>query len=512
MNRPRLSLTLLGLGVVVGIVAGVLHVAETTHAPVPRPNFLVIDIDTFSWDHMGVIRDGKSNTPNLDALAARGARFTQAISHSGWTLPALSSVLTGTMPVAIRVENGRVPFRAPGVRDLPQILSFYDYKSTVFWGGTLPGPVGGLVSAYFHQISTVKGPAIPATQEVLAWLGDTPAEPFFAYVHDVDLHQPFLYGDLPADDPYADPVLQLAGKTYAELHAALSAKIGEEAAQLATRAHYDIMVARYDAAVGRILAKLAKVGLADRTVIIVTSDHGEDLFEHAHADHGLLYDSTLKVPLIVVDPDMPRTGLVVDTVVQASDLAPTLLSRAGIPVDAGMDGRSWLPLIGLASGAYTERPVFSLTDACHASWRTKDRKVILRDGRPRSDRAWYAPGGDNGVKVVLSDLLDRPELKGLPMPDCSAPGSTGNIAVAGQIEALGPTAADLWVELYDLGRDPGERHNLVAEREDEAVQLLRPLVTTMVARKRLVEGTQGEALSPAQVRTIREQGYWGLVK
>ena len=90
--------------------------------PVSRPpNVLVIDIDTLSYDHVGVQKNGVTTTPHIDALAERGVRFTHAFSHSGWTLPALSASFSGRLSVPVRMEGGGNSWRQSGTRDFAEI-------------------------------------------------------------------------------------------------------------------------------------------------------------------------------------------------------------------------------------------------------------------------------------------------------------------------------------------------------------------------------------------------------
>ena len=101
-----------------------------------RPNILLIDVDSWSWDHVSVQTNGVSNTPNFDAIAARGVKFTHAFAHSGWTGPSIHVLLTGQLPVPTAGTEASVQWRAKGARDLPEILGYYGYHSEVFWGVT----------------------------------------------------------------------------------------------------------------------------------------------------------------------------------------------------------------------------------------------------------------------------------------------------------------------------------------------------------------------------------------
>ncbi len=495
---------------VLSVACGGNGAAPQSHA---RPNILVIDIDTFRADHLGAIREGRPVTPALDALAARGTRFTNAYSQSGWTIPALVSNLTGTLPVVIAAEDGEVAWRPAGTRDLAEIVAMYGYSTAAFWGTTIPGTMAAAISPAFQTNSVHQGKlSSPPTHEVTEYLADRPVEPFFAFVHDIDLHHPTAYMTEDGRVPFDNRSIPRGVSNYQAIFDRVRTSDGDEIAAQTMLARYDGVIHLYDAAVGRILAALEDAGLADHTVVVVTSDHGEDFVEHSVAEHGLLYDTTLHVPLIVADPAAPG-GRTVDVVVQSVDLAPTLLARAGIPVDRSMDGRSYLSLLGGTGEAgeapYTERPVFSLTEACHVSLRTRTAKLILRDTRLHADRRWQPVGGKNNVVVTLGAFADAHDLGNALLADCS--GITAPADAVTHTER-GPGPEELAIELYDLTTDPGELANLVSVQPQLAQELLGPLLRTLADRRRALAGAQKETMTPATVRAMKEQGYWGLLQ
>ena len=499
--RNRL-LALVGASVVlVGACAVIaLELSASDDRAARGPNFLVIDIDVLSWDHIGVVRDGVSNTPNIDALARRGVRFTNAFSHSGWTLPALSSLLSGMLPSPARANWRSVPWFPASSHLMPEILGYYGYTTAAFFGYGVAG--SSPFSARFQHVYVRTPPASgpipdPPTEDVLTFLDRAPT-PFFALVHDANMHHTYLYNREDVAEGFPPPTASEKDLLYSSVYAHLSATQGEAAAQEAIRRHYDRMVGYYDAAVGTILDRLEEDGLADDTVVVVTSDHGDDFFEHANVAHGLLYDSTIRVPLIVYDPRAQMSGQELSTVVQYTDLAPTLLERAGVPRAQDMVGQSLLPLLGLSAGAYTERPVYAMSSPCHAAWRAGGRKLVLRQQGDGDE--WFPAGGLNQVHVTLPDFLQAQGLTDLVLPDCAMVGG-GELGGRGSV----------LVEYYDLGADPGERRNLVDVAPQDAAALLPPLLRTLDERARAVAGTVGQPLSGAEVEALRRQGYWGLV-
>lgn len=475
--------------------------AEVAPASLPDPerppNFLIIDIDTLTADRVGSLRDGVSITPVIDGLASRGARFSEAFSQAGWTLPAVSSVLTGSLPVALNMEDGGVSWRGAGVRDLPEILGLYGYTTIAFWGNTLPGPLSDVMFGTFGSVSYRKTKQEWPTTELIRWLATSPKEPFFAMVHEIDLHDPSAMGEIAY--PYDTPDSRAPTPSYERLFHNLAARVGEDQAREVVYARYEGVLHVYDAALGRVLAELQRDGRDARTVVVVTSNHGEDFFDHAIVDHGLLYDTTLRVPLVVMDPATPTPGRVVDTLVQSVDLAPTVLARAGIPADRTMDGRSMMSLLGHDAVAYEERPLFSLSERCHVSLRHGGRKLILRPAKDPPQRRWWKPaGGENAVRIPLTDFVARFGPADAPLPTCPATGA-------------GENAGDPLVELYDLTVDPGERKNLALERPEEASRMLRSLLVLLQERAEAAQAAPSSRIVPEAEQKIREQGYWGMM-
>ncbi len=430
----------------------------------PRPNFLVIDLDTLRADRIGRTRDGESITPHIDALAARGVRFDQMIAQSGWTLPSLAALLTGRLPLGVleRVPGGDVVWMRPDARTVPEILGLYGYRTVVFYGPTLPATFP-MMRQGFAEVGAPPRRTSPdgdAAREVVQWIGRSPREPWFAFVHTADLHP---LGEVPREalDRYAPdhvpPCVEFNNLAYRPLVATWANALGRPAAEELFRAHYDAAVRHYDEDVGEMIAAVRREGALDRTVVILLSDHGEELFERGHVDHGPPYDFDLRVPLVIHDPTHARGPTSVDAMVQTIDVAPTILELAGIAKDADMEGSSLVPLLRGSEG-YVERPVVSITDPQRMSVRTA-AWALLRCGAP-----------------------------GCPKP---APGE-------------GPSD-ERTTELYDLAADPGQRTNL-AGRGLAVEGELRAILDGLQPGARSLRAPDG--MSAAQEQILRERGYW----
>jgi arylsulfatase A-like enzyme/Tfp pilus assembly protein PilF len=309
-----------------------------TVAPNPDRNVLLVTIDTLRADALGAY-GGRASTPNLDALAAHGARFDFAHAHAVVTLVSHASMLTGRYPYehGIRDNTGyRLPPNEPTAATL---LKARGFSTGAFIGGfpldhrfgltpgfdiyddrmTRSGPTG--------DVDERERPADAVVKSALDWINAQPGK-WFAWVHVYDPHEPYQppgeYATRFASDPY----------------------LGE--------------VSWTDAALGPLFDRVRS--LTRPTLIVVTGDHGESLGEHGERTHSLFaYEPTLHVPLIVaeVDPahrDANTAGTVIQTPVRHVDLLPTLLASAGAPAADGLPGASLLETI--AAGRGPERPSY----------------------------------------------------------------------------------------------------------------------------------------------------------
>jgi arylsulfatase A-like enzyme len=432
----------------------------------------------------------------IDSLSARGIRFTEAISQSGWTLPAVSSLLTGTWPVPMQISKGAIPWSTTGAMDIAEILGIYGYKTAIFWEKTLAGGVLDQATRFFN-VSSTNTAALP-TEEVQRWLATT-EEPFLGFVHEIDMNFPSA---MPGPYVFDDPAWP-DGLSYHQAYQQLTASVGEQRAQAAVLAHYDSVLHNYDAGIGDILKTLENRGIAERTVILLVSNHSQDFFTHTVIDHGMLYDTNLRIPLVIVDPESSFSGIVVDKIVQLIDIAPTILSRAGIPVAASMVGQPLLPPPGTEGSPYQVRPVFSMSYECAASLRTAQYKLIVRDRRSR--RAIELPSAPKTAQQLLLDFIAT---HGLEKPsECSI-----NQPKSGEKLETPTSLKEMLIELYALSEDPDEQRDLIREQPAVALEMLPVLLKMMERQREAGAAAPKNALRPEQVEQIKEQGYWGLVE
>ena len=284
-------------------------------------NILLITLDTTRADRLGCYGHAAASTPALDQLAAGGTCFDSAFAQIPLTLPSHASLLTGMHPAELGIlDNGRAAL-PDDVETLAETCRDRGYRTAAFLAASvldgrfglsagfdvyddeLPAPPGGVIE--FDQ----ERPANVVCDRALAWLAGNTDSPFFCWVHFFDPHGPYEPPE-PFRSRLADP--------------------------------YDGEVAFADTQVGRLMSWLQAHELADRTLVVVASDHGEGLGEHGESAHGVfLYDSTIRVPLILSMPTRIAAGRRVTAVVSLVDILPTLLELLGWPVPGAVSGTSF---------------------------------------------------------------------------------------------------------------------------------------------------------------------------
>jgi arylsulfatase A-like enzyme/tetratricopeptide (TPR) repeat protein len=371
-DRRRL---VIGLALFVVAAAGT---ALLVARPRPRPNVLLVTIDTLRADRLGCYGYSAAATPVLDALAARGVRFTTAIAHAPLTAPSHASILTGLLPLGHGVRDNGSFALPPSGTTLAEAFRDAGYCTAAFVSGFPLDHRFGFARGFdtyddrllrgraSRQAPYVERTAAEVTRAAVDWIRGAQA-PWFAWVHYFDPHAPY--------EPPGDLAARFAGSPY------------------------DGEIAFVDRELGRLL----DAAQATSTLVLVTSDHGESLGEHGEATHGVfVYDATLRVPWVMAGPGIPR-GRVSPVVARGIDVAPTLLDYAGLRVPPALPGR---PLRPAADGremedapAYAESLFCRLNlgwAALHA-WRTARWKLVEA---PRPEL--YDLGSDPGESRDVS--------------------------------------------------------------------------------------------------------------
>jgi arylsulfatase A-like enzyme/Flp pilus assembly protein TadD len=400
-------------------------VRRVTDAVEPEDlNVILITLDTLRTDRLSCYGAARVDTPHIDALAREGVRFTNAASTVPFTLPAHSSIMTGTYPPYHGVRENVGALLGEDIPTLAERLREAGWATAGFVSAFVLDGRWGIGRGFDHyyddfDLSEFDTPNMGSVQrtgdetvaEAVRWLDARPAgQPFFMWLHLYDPHEPYT-----PPEPY---------KT-----------------QYPDRP-YDGEVAFTDSLIGDFRQALEERDLLEKSLVILTSDHGEGLGDHDEMFHGYyIYESTIHVALIVRPPFTANGGRVVDAPVSHVDLMPTVLDAVALSYPEIVHGRSLVPLM---TGAQT-------------NWQ---RGVYSESMYPLLHYGW-AP--------LRSLRTDRFKLIDVPRP-----------------------------ELYDLAEDRREERNLVEVQPNRALELESQLVD-------LRQGIESEAPSPDQAVELDEQ-------
>ncbi len=417
-----------------GAAAGFLLATSCAPAPPPRAEHVIlVTIDTLRADRLGCYGGRDVETPRLDRIAAEGTVAEQASAHVPLTRPSHVSILTGLLPTEHGIRDNVSPEVVPAVPLLAERFRTSGFATGGFVSSVVLAGQSGLDRGFdvyadrfegaagdAQFLSTVQKKGEDTLAEATAWLDSRRGRRVFLWLHFYEPHDPYE-----PPEPYAS---RYAGRPYE----------GE--------------VAWVDELVGRFDDRLASLGIRDRALLVVTSDHGEGLGEHGESLHGFfVYQTTLRVPLLVRGPGIAR-GARLKSTVRLVDVFPTVLELAGLPLPSGpaLSGRS---LAGaLRGGPEAAEPVTyaeTLVPLLHFGW--SDLRV-LREGR------W---------KYIQA-----------PRP-----------------------------ELYDLETDPDERHDLAAGQAAKATAMRRPLAAILQSERE--DRAAGGVVSDELVEKLGALGYVG---
>ena len=385
---------------------------------------LLVTVDTLRADALGAYGQPRPTTPRLDRLARAGVRFDAAHAHNVMTLASHANILSGRLPFQHGVRDN-AGFRFPAATEtLATLLKARGYRTGAFvsafpldarfglargfdvYDDRRPGPERALLVASRAGAATV--------ERARAFVAASSDVPTFCWVHLYEPHFPYT--------PSPESAARFPEAPY----------LGE--------------VADVDALLAPLLEPLLAAGRSGRTLVVLTSDHGESLGEHGEATHGIFaYEATLRVPLLLFQPRIfrPRT---VAAAARHVDLVPTVLDALALPLPSGLAGRSLVPV---ATGALEAAPVTTYFEALSGSL----------------NRGW-AP--------LFGVIRDGVKLVDLPVP-----------------------------EVYDLRRDPREQRDL-AGRDGGQLERLRAALSPLRAAD---AGAGARPVDTATREGLRALGY-----
>ena len=345
------------------MVLGKPQLAKNEEKP---PNVVLISIDTLRADHLSLYGYERTTSPNIDAWAEqRAVTFKTTVASAPWTLPSHISMFTGID--AVRHGFNFSDPAPPSLTLLARRLQEAGYVTKATTGGGFVGPHYGLDQGFdvFNHWSSASRHGDQSKElelgmeKALSWFDGPLPEPFFLFFHTYEVHGPyrprepyFSQFDTTGGDPSPIPLSSQTIPPNPEggfrIAKALQEHEGERRvldadAYPRLRDLYDSGIAYMDAQLARLFERLEAEGLADDTLVILTSDHGEALGEHGIVGHSDLYDFNLLIPLVIAFPGGEGAGTVFDEQVRTVDVTPTVLETVGLGVPPNLDGVSLVP-------------------------------------------------------------------------------------------------------------------------------------------------------------------------
>lgn len=308
-----------------------------------RPNLLLVVVDALRKDALHVYGNPEPVSPNIDALAARGWVFENHVAHASQTVPSVLSLMLSRLPADHGIVHrhpaqwlSKRPVYPEEFLFLAEVLRSAGYATAGFVGNPYLTGQNGFAQG-FEQLLWLQGRGEQITGSSLRWLHDREdrrSAPFFLYLHYMDVHQPYR--------PPRDYRLRFAPKRDGRVFFGNQPMPDATPQDRATSwAFYLACVAYVDDQIGAVLAELARQGIDDDTIVVVTSDHGDEFLEHGGIGHGTtVYGELVRVPLVIAYPPALAPGRRVTHLSQHLDLAPSLLRLADVPVPPAFRGTS----------------------------------------------------------------------------------------------------------------------------------------------------------------------------
>ncbi len=462
------------------------------------PDILIVLFDALRADHTSVSGYARPTTPTLEEIAREGVVFLTAYAQSSWTKPSVATLFTGVYPATHRVTalSARLP---NGLTTLPMLLKAQGYRTGVFsqngfvsplfgydrgvdrfvydhgWNvalGTVLGHVLGQVGQRLRPLAFLRplmqrldvlDPTLASgwasiadlPHALLNWIDERPDQPYFAYVHFLAPHRPYV-SPAPFDGRFGAPSKGRPASAVEPPYVPGVAPFvvpepwsAERTAALI--AAYDEKLLYGDSLLARIVSGLLQRRRLQETAIIVIGDHGEEFGEHGVWEHGYsLYEAVTRVPFLLYAPTRVHAPARVTTPVRLLDVAPTVLDLAGLAAEPQFEGRSVLAI--LQGKEEQPRPVLTQLEYGMQLW----SNALVRDG----------------LKLINT--------------------------------RSGRNTAS---QLFDLRQDPNEEHDLATLNPDGLTTMENELQTMLAAAGRKRQDAVQVIMDPGLVERLKALGY-----
>lgn len=335
-------------------------------------NIILISLDTLRADHLGCYGYRASTSPNMDALAEDGALFRNHFSASPWTLPSHISLMTGMDSINHQVYNNEQRLNA-SIPTLADFLRVQGYFTGAFTGGGYVSGTYGFSKGFdsYHVRGQVTAPdaARDICQGSLDWIDRHKERNFFLFVHTYQIHNPYFspapYNEMFLDDAAALKNIDLSPR---RLNHENRFQPQDDGLRRNIIGLYDGEI-RYtdEILIKPLINKLKALDLYDRTMIILTADHGEEFFEHGGWSHThSVYNELIRVPLVIKFFGSRHRGEKIALFARQVDVMPTVLDELGIDARGSYsDGASLLPMLGRPADRHPDTQRSFISDLAH---------------------------------------------------------------------------------------------------------------------------------------------------
>jgi arylsulfatase A-like enzyme len=383
-------------------------------------NVILISIDTLRADHLGCYGYERDTSPHIDKLASEGALFINSFSTSPWTLPSHVSIMTSLYGIHHQVYYSGEKI-APSVLTLADLLRKNDFFTCAFTGGGFVSAQYGFAKGFDAYYEGRGGVFHMNSAELIYdsfsnWIDNNRGKRFFLFLHTYQPHNPYVcphpyntrFLDKDAKWEHVNFLGYLGGKP--GIYKTLPDEERKNAVGL-----YDGEISYLDEKlIGPLVTKLKETSLYEKTMIIFTSDHGEEFFDHKAWDHGhSLYNESIRVPLIIKFPKDRFNGMKIPQTISLVDIMPTILEEIGIECpDTLIDGKS---LFSILKGRESEDRTFLADIGANVlnshipqkiSMNKRKYKLILNKEFSQEDRKFFIEPPPEKTQIELFDLLN----------------------------------------------------------------------------------------------------------
>ena len=471
------------------LTAALLGCAPAPH--IERPNVVVVLVDSLRARQLGAYGYPRRTSPFIDSITAEGVLFERASSPSSYTRESVASLFVGRLPSS----SGAIGWNAEPRADsftLQRALRDRGYRTAMVSNSIMlrsPGFTRDFERTEFPGPNQMVSGGAPraidlATEIIRSWR----TEPFYLYLHLLDPHGPYepparLRQAFPAPLP-EQPV---------SLYDTVRPRVGELRADGfgPGEARFEDLVARYDAEIAHVdeslrslFSTLGETGLTDRTLVVLTSDHGEEFLEHDFVEHGwTLYEESLHVPLIFWAPGRLAPARVEERV-STVDVFATLSALLGLPPPHRSDGH---PLI----------------TAERDGWRPKTREGPILSELLVETRNLVRARVEGNWKYVAAWRWLTPHEREIAVRERRVQ------QVPPGFDLTDPFGEIVREALYDLAKDPEERLDVSAEHPERVARMRREMLDWMLSRAKPSGGTRTPSppLTDEEREQLRALGY-----